>query len=141
VIVLAYSALLLSVVQITLGTEVREQIDFISSTMNDLNRTQWVSQVGAKFNYHRDLAILVIIVNGISFMLIRKRYPLAGYQFKYISYVLLLIVLQLVTGMILSYFGLPPFAQALHILLATLVFGAQFYLVLLLKKSSLEILN
>jgi len=141
VMVLAYTGLILTIVQITLGTEVREQIDFISSTMNALNRSDWVSRVGATFIFHRDLAILVIIVNAVSFVMIRKRYPAAGYQFKYISYVLLLIVLQIVTGLLLSYLGLPPFAQALHILLATLVFGAQFYLLLLLKKSRLEILS
>ena len=141
VIILAYTGLILTVIQITLGTEVREQIDFISSTMKAINRSEWVSQVGMNFIYHRDLAILVIIVNVVSFVMIRKRYPVAGYQYKYISYVLLLIVLQLVTGLLLSYMGLPPFAQALHILLATLVFGAQFYLLLLLKKSRLEILN
>ncbi len=138
---LAYAGLLLTVVQITLGTEVREQIDMIDSAMNALNRSEWVSQVGANFIYHRDLAILVIIVNILSFVIIRKRYPVEGYQFKYISYVLLLIILQIATGLILSYMGLPPFAQAIHILLATLIFGAQFYLLLLLKKSKLQILN
>jgi len=138
---LAYVGLLLTIIQITLGTEVREQIDVVSSAMDTLNRAEWVSQVGANFVYHRDLAILVIIVNVSSFMVIRKRYPIDGYQYKYISYVLLLIVLQIITGLILSYMGLPPFAQAIHILLATLVFGAQFYLLLLLKKSRLEILN
>ncbi|SKB65280.1 COX15/CtaA family protein [Daejeonella lutea] len=141
VTILAYTGLILTVVQITLGTEVREQIDMVSTLMSDLNRSEWVSQVGANFIYHRDLAILVIIVNVVSFVLIRKRYPVAGYQYKYISYVFLLIVLQIITGLILSYVGLPPVAQAIHILLATLVFGAQFYLLLLLKKSRLEILN
>ena len=141
VIVMAYAGLVLTVVQITLGTEVREQIDMISSAMDTLNRAEWVSQVGANFIYHRDLAILVVIVNVLSFVMIRKRYPAGGYQYKYISCVLLLIVLQIVTGLVLSYMGLPPFAQAIHILLATLVFGAQFYLLLLLKKSRLEILN
>lgn len=141
VTILAYAGLLLTVIQITLGTEVREQIDMIAGIMNDLNRSQWVSRVGTNFIYHRDLAILVIIVNAISFVMIRKRYPTGGYQYKYISYVLLLIVLQIITGLVLSYMGLPPFAQAIHILLATLVFGAQFYLLLLLKKSRLEIFN
>ena len=141
VLLLAYSGLLLTIIQITLGTEVREQIDFIASSIDAANRSQWVAKVGINFIYHRDLAILVIIVNVISFLMIRKRYPAAGYQYKYISYVLLLIVLQIVTGLILSYLALPPFAQALHILLATLVFGAQFYLLLLLMKSRLEILN
>ncbi len=138
---LAYAGLILTVIQITIGTEVREQIDMISAAMNNLNRPEWVSQVGANFIHHRDLAILVIIVNLLSFVLIRKRYPLGGYQYKYISCVLLLIILQIITGLVLSYMGLPPFAQAIHILLATLVFGAQFYLLLLLKKSRLAILN
>ncbi len=141
VMVLAYTGLLLTIVQITLGTEVREQIDVIASAMDDLNRSEWVSQVGANFVNHRDLAILVIIVNVLSFIMIRKRYPAEGYQYKYISYVLLLIVLQIITGLVLSYMALPPFAQAIHILLATLVFGAQFYLLLLLKKSKLGILK
>lgn len=141
VLLLAYSGLLLTIIQITLGTEVREQIDFIASSIDAANRSQWVSKVGINFIYHRDLAIFVIIVNVISFLMIRKRYPVDGCQYRYISYVLLLIVLQIATGLILSYLALPPFAQALHILLATLVFGAQFYLLLLLKKSRLEILN
>ena len=141
VMLFAYSGVLLTIIQITLGTEVREQIDFIASATDAANRSQWVAKVGINFIYHRDLAILVIIVNVISFLMIRKRYPASGYQYKYISYVLLLIVLQIVTGLILSYLALPPFAQALHILLATLVFGAQFYLLLLLMKSRLEILN
>ena len=141
VLLLAYSGLLLTIIQITLGTEVREQIDFIASSIDAVNRSQWVAKVGINFIYHRDLAIFVIIVNVISFLMIRKRYPVDGCQYRYISYVLLLIVLQIATGLILSYLALPPFAQALHILLATLVFGAQFYLLLLLKKSRLEIIN
>lgn len=134
--ILIFGALALTIIQITLGTEVREQIDMISSTMTDLNRAEWVKQVGVNFNYHRDLAILVTIVNVLAFYLIRKRYLVNGYQYKYISYVLLLIILQVVTGLALSYMGLPPFAQAAHILLATLVFGSQFYLLLLLNNRS-----
>jgi cytochrome c oxidase assembly protein subunit 15 len=34
----------------------------------------------------------------------------------------------------LSYFALPAVAQAAHIFFASLMFGAQFYLMLLLKK-------
>lgn len=135
---LAYFGLLITIVQITIGTGVREQIDTISSEMNKLNRSSWVEQVGANFIIHRDLAILVVIVNVISFVLIRKRYRMKEYQYKYISYVLLLIIVQIVTGLFLSYMGLPPFAQAVHILLATMLFGSQFYLLLLLKPDRLS---
>ncbi|MEJ7778326.1 MAG: COX15/CtaA family protein [Daejeonella sp.] len=134
---LAYAGLLLTIVQITLGTEVREQIDMISAAMGGLNRAEWVQRVGANFVYHRDLAVLVIIVNILSFVLIRRRYLSKGYEYKYISYVLLLIAAQIASGLALSYMGLPPFAQAVHILLATLVFGSQFYLLLLLGNNTL----
>lgn len=135
---LMYSALALTIIQITIGTEVREQIDMISMAMNGLNRSEWVAQVGANFVYHRDLAIAVVIVNVLSFILIKRRYITSGYQYKYIAYVLLLIIAQVVTGLALSYMGLPPFAQGAHILLATMVFGCQFYLLLLLNNSRTE---
>jgi cytochrome c oxidase assembly protein subunit 15 len=44
-------------------------------------------------------------------------------------------MLQMVTGISLSYWALPPVAQAAHVLLATLVFSAQFYLMLNLYRS------
>jgi cytochrome c oxidase assembly protein subunit 15 len=46
-----------------------------------------------------------------------------------------MLMLQIVTGIVLSYYALPPYAQAAHIVLASLVFGAQFYLLLNLFKS------
>ena len=45
-------------------------------------------------------------------------------------------MLQMGTGIALSYWDLPPFAQAAHIVLASLLFGAQFYLLLNLYKSA-----
>jgi heme a synthase len=44
-------------------------------------------------------------------------------------------MLQVLTGIALSYFALPPYAQAAHIVLASLVFSAQFYLLLNLFRS------
>jgi cytochrome c oxidase assembly protein subunit 15 len=45
-----------------------------------------------------------------------------------------LITLQLLTGLALEYLALQPVAQALHILLASLLFGSQFYMFLSLNK-------
>lgn len=130
-------AVIITLVQITLGTTVREQIDAISSAMNDLNRSEWVSKVGINFLLHRDLAVLVIIINAIIFIMIRRKYNLTGNQFKYISIVIILLIIQVISGIVLSYLALPPVAQSVHILLATLLFGAQFYLMLLLGKNKL----
>lgn len=129
--------LILTIIQITLGTEVREKIDAVSSAMDNLNRSVWVSQVGLNFNLHRDLAIAVLAGCVVLYLIIRNKYNLNGIQFRYISVVLILAVLQIIVGLVLSYLGLPPVAQALHIVLATLFFGAQFYLLLLLKQIKL----
>ncbi|MGB4775843.1 MAG: COX15/CtaA family protein [Daejeonella sp.] len=134
---LAIFAVLLTLIQIIIGTEVREQIDAISSMMNNLNRSQWVRNVGLNFEIHRDLAFLVTAINILLFFIIRRSYRTNSFQLKYSSYSILLIIAQIITGITLSYWALPPVAQSIHILLASLVFGSQFYLMLLLKKNKL----
>ncbi|HXI00983.1 MAG TPA: COX15/CtaA family protein [Sphingobacteriaceae bacterium] len=136
--IVAIFAVLLTLLQIVLGTEVREQIDAVSSAVNHINRSEWVAKTGIEFNYHRDLAGLILLVNVIIFLMLRRSFPRTSYQYKFIVYVLLLLIVQLITGLILSYYSLPPIAQAIHILLATLLFGAQFYLFLILKRNNLD---
>lgn len=133
---IAIIALLVMIVQIAIGTDVREQIDAIASYMNELNRSEWVSKVGFSFDLHRNLAIIVLISAFALFYLIRRNYDLNRLQFRYASYVLLLVFLQFIAGVALSYLALPPVVQAIHLTLASLMFGAQYYLVLLLKRNT-----
>ena len=135
--ILTIIALWLTVFQVALGTEVREQIDAIATTMKNFDRAEWVQQVGFELNLHRDLALVVFLFNFVLLVLIRRKYMGSTYHFKYMTYVILLIAVQIVTGITLSRFALPPVAQAAHILLASLIFGAQYYLLLLLKQNKL----
>ncbi len=130
----AILAILLTTVQITLGTEVREQLDAIATRMNQLNRGEWVSRIGFSFNLHRDLAILVVLFNVLLFLMIKRQYVVNTPQFQYGVSILFILVLQIIAGLSLSYFCLPPIAQAAHITLGSLLFGGQFYLMLLLGK-------
>lgn len=127
--------LIVSLVQIILGTTVREEIDHISNLMQNLNRSEWVSKVGFIFVLHRELAIVALIANAILFVLIRKKFPLNGLQFIFVSVIIILIGLQLTTGFTLSYMALPPVAQSIHIVLACMLFASQYYLLLLLKRN------
>jgi cytochrome c oxidase assembly protein subunit 15 len=130
-------ALGFTIIQIILGTDVREQVDAISSSMNHTNRSEWVQNVGTMFSLHRDLAIGVFILNCVLLVLIRRKYLGNSYQFKFVTYTVFLLLLQVLVGVTLSYLGLPPVSQALHIVLASLIFGAQYYLLLLLKQNKL----
>jgi len=47
-----------------------------------------------------------------------------------------MIALQIVSGVFLAHMDLPPVAQAAHILLASIIFGAQFYLLLNLRRTA-----
>jgi len=135
--ILTLIALILTILQIGLGTDVREQIDAISISMDDLNRSEWIQKVGFEFYLHRDLALIVFVLNFILLALIRRKYMGSTYHFKYMTYVALLIATQIVTGFTLSHLALPPVAQTVHLLLACLIFGTQYYLLLLLKQNKL----
>lgn len=125
---------LITIYQIALGTNVRETVDFVISSFPSLTRNSWVSQIGKSLNYHRDFALLILILNVSLYWLILKSVNRKSYILKYLNITLILIVLQIMVGAILSYFSLPPVAQALHILFACLLFGAQFYFVLLITQ-------
>ncbi len=123
--------LILSVIQIAFGTELRETIDFVASQQTD--RQTWISRAGEIFNYHRDISILVIVTNIALYVLIKRKVSLAHIQKKFAFLNLALVLLQMLTGLTLSYLSLPPVSQALHILFASLLFGNQLYLFLLLN--------
>jgi len=132
---LSVVALILTLIQITLGTEVRESVDEVAGSMNYLNRSEWVSTHDWTYIFHSNIAILIFVLNVVMLILMRRKYLGNSYQFKFIVYVFFLIMAQLITGITLAYLALPPVAQAVHILLASLTFGGQFYMLLLLKQN------
>ncbi|CAN5332727.1 heme A synthase [soil metagenome] len=133
--VFALLALLLSILQITFGTGVREKIDAVANRLQGGYRQDWITNAGAIFSRHRDVAVLVLIANVVVYALIRRSFNRHSLQQQLMSFTFLMIMLQIVSGILLSYWALPPFAQAAHIVLASLVFGAQFYLILNLYQS------
>jgi cytochrome c oxidase assembly protein subunit 15 len=134
--IITIAALILSIVQITFGTEVRERIDAVATRLQDGYRSTWITNAGKIFTDHRDLALLVLAVNLVLYLLIRRGFNRHSIQQQIMSFSFLMVVLQIVTGIALAYLALPPVAQAGHILLASLLFGAQFYLLLNLFRSA-----
>lgn len=128
-------ALIISILQIAFGSEVREKIDAVAGHLQGGYRDDWINNAGAIFTQHRDVAILVLVFNIALYALVRRTFSRHSLQQQIMSFVFLMIMLQIVTGILLSYWALPPLAQAAHVLLATLVFSAQFYLMLNLYQS------
>ncbi|TKC00264.1 COX15/CtaA family protein [Pedobacter cryophilus] len=123
---------IISIVQITIGTEVREAVDAVQDFFPELKREEWLDEVGRIFVYHRDIALLVVLLNTLLYFLLRRK-VIQKEVMNTAYFVGLLIALQIVTGLALSNFALAPWAQATHVLFATVLFGAQFYLLLIFK--------
>ncbi|MFM6954510.1 MAG: COX15/CtaA family protein, partial [Sphingobacteriaceae bacterium] len=132
--ILSFLVFALTILQIVLGTEVREQIDAIASLMNNAGRELWVDKADL-FKIHRSLSILAFTLNIALAISLYKKYAAKSPALWAINFSIFFIGAQLVLGISLAYFALPPAAQALHILCASLLFGAQFYLLLSLGKS------
>jgi len=124
--------LVISVIQITIGTEVREAIDALLEQNPGLAREEWLNRLGDVYTYHKDIALAVVVINVAAYALIRRKL-LYTKQHDFSKILIGLVLFQTLTGIVLNYFGMPPFAQALHILFAVLFFSAQFYLLLMLK--------
>ena len=88
------------------------------------------------FIYHRDLAILLTISNVIVYKMVIDRFNGKGWPLLTANLIAIVLMMQVVTGLMLSYYGLPAFAQPLHILFSFLLFSLQYYLYLLVYRTS-----
>ncbi|RBQ10384.1 COX15/CtaA family protein [Pedobacter miscanthi] len=131
-----FFTLIISIIQIVLGTDVREAIDEIAKALAYNSRNTWISKVGSVFSYHRDLAILVVVTNAIVYKMVIDRFSGKAAPLLTARFILITLLVQLLSGFALAYIAFPPVAQALHILFSTLLFSLQFYLYLLVYRTS-----
>ena len=122
----------LTLIQIVIGTQVREEIDELGKTLGFENRGLWIEALSNVFKLHRSFSILLIAVNGFLIFRIFKSEATSLRRFAVYSGVLIL--LEPAVGVFLAYFEVPAFAQPVHLLLACLLFTAQVSLLLEIRK-------
>lgn len=135
---LLWIVLLVTFIQIILGTQVREQIDHISAAADYVGRENWISQLGNVFKVHRSLSIAITLLNGYAAF---KLWALGGRVRQLVAAVLGLIGMEIVAGIVLAYLALPAVVQPIHLTLATLLFGAQFLLLIAYHRTSISSLK
>jgi cytochrome c oxidase assembly protein subunit 15 len=123
----------LTLIQVILGTQVREEIDQISFALGDLLREEWISRLGIDFLIHRSFSIVLLLVHLLYFYW-AFRYSARRSKVNLLSQILMLVLLlEIASGMGMAYFGIPAFLQPVHLLLGSLILGIQFTLILQLK--------
>ena len=128
---LLWVALTLTLIQIVMGTQVRQFIDTQIDLVGEDAKNLWLSQPEIQFYIHRSLSIAVVLLNGwIAYSIFKKQ---LGYPKIY--WVLVIIGIEVLTGVAMYYLDFPFGTQPLHLVLAALLFGLQFYLVLDTQKA------
>lgn len=118
-------ALSLTLIQVLFGTQVRQSVDHFIDNENPI--ATWVQNAPVLFYVHRSFSIIVLVVNGLLFYRLKRTSPL---YFSYYQLVLGLILIEFGTGIAMTYFEFPFSSQPLHLVIASLLFGVQAYLVM-----------
>ena len=118
-----------TLVQIVLGTQIREAIDVLADT---LARTDWIANLGIQFKIHRSYSLLLLSLHLYLVRLLFKSETKSEVLKKVSGFLLLIVGVETLSGAIMAYFGVPAFIQPIHLLLGTLIIGVQYYVLLLI---------
>ena len=123
-----------SLIQIAMGTQVRQFIDEQVKLFGFENKEYSLMNPSFKFYFHRSFTIAIILVNFGLFYL--NQLHKLGY--KLVSWILVLLFLETITGILMYYAEFPLGTQAIHLLSGALLFGVQFYLWMQSRKVAIE---
>ena len=116
-------SLILTIIQIVIGTQVREFIDEQIIMIGETKKNLWLLVLPSIFLTHRSFSLLILTVNFFIIYISRK----INLNSKIIFWILGIIAIEIILGIAMYYFHFPFSSQPLHLLLATILFGVQFY--------------
>ena len=116
----------LTLIQIVLGTQVRQFVDEQVAQVGENAKNLWLHNPTISFYIHRSFSILVTLFN----LYLAYRIYKLNLGLSKINWVLMILLVEVITGMAMFYWDFPFMSQTMHLVLAALLFGIQFYLVL-----------
>ncbi len=138
---LLLGCLVLSFIQIALGTQVREAIDTVARELGPDRRADWIGEVGISVLVHRSLSIVILFTNVAAIWLSRQDGPIPG-PAAWAGYGLgVCIVAEIVVGAVMYYAAIPAVLQPAHLLLAAVMAGLQWYLWIVSRPAAPEMVG
>ncbi|MEO1011448.1 MAG: COX15/CtaA family protein [Bacteroidota bacterium] len=117
--------LLMTLAQVILGTQVRQFVDEQIKSVGEASHL-WLQDASFQFYVHRSFSILVVLLNlYLAYRIYKSELGLSK-----INVILCILLVEVITGMAMYYWDFPFATQPIHLVLASLLFGVQFYLVL-----------
>jgi cytochrome c oxidase assembly protein subunit 15 len=150
-------AMFMTLLQVSMGTQVREAVDFIAHEHSYIDRQYWRESFPIIFYVHRSFSSLILFTNlwlGWKIFQGTKeavntagpvsilRVPglcatgKCGLLLNMACVLIALVVTAILAGVSLDRLGFPAIAQPVHLLMANLIFGTQFFIYICLRYSS-----
>lgn len=123
----------LTLVQIMLGAQVREAVDFIAADHQHSNRELWVANFPIIFYIHRSFSVIILATNLWLYWRARQLLAKNNRIFRCCTLLMLAIGFELLVGICLEQLNIPAALQPIHLLLANLIFGLQFFIYICLS--------
>ncbi len=133
IIQLSAIVLFFTIIQIMLGTQVREEVDILLKNFDAAFRGDIIANLGITFNIHRSFSIAIMLVNF--FMIYKIIKSDATDSLKKLGKILGgILIAELIVGIVLNRFALPAALQPVHFLLACFAYALQFLIILKVVK-------
>lgn len=129
---IGFITILLTLVQVIIGTQLRQYIDVQMTINKYTNGEVWLANPPIIFYVHRSFSILLVLVNFGWLWLLKKE----AISLPLVNWVGIVIILEALTGIVLYYLDFPFLSQPLHLLLASILFSIQFFCLLRLVKKA-----
>ncbi len=130
------AAMVMTLAQIVMGTQVRESVDTIATAYQLENRHLWRSHFPVIFYVHRSFAAIILFTNGWLIWRLLQTTDARSYLFYCAVSLGMFIVTGIGTGITMDRLDIPAAAQPVHLLMATLIFGMQFFIYIVLSYAS-----
>ena len=118
-----------TIFQIMLGTQIREEVDVLLKNFDAIFRGEIVEHLSSSFLTHRSFSIAILLLNaGLIFRIYKSRMNASITSLS--KWLGITILLEIVVGVVLNRLALPAPAQPTHLLLACIIYGLQWMLIL-----------
>ncbi len=130
---ITFASAIIAFIQLIIGTQVRENIDILSKTLGESLRSEWIENLGMTFYIHRSFSILVLLLHvGLIYSLWQNANKNGRIQSLGKS-LLIVLVVEVITGVMMAYFAIPKPLQPIHMLLASVALGIHILLILFIN--------
>lgn len=133
-------SIIISLIQIVSGTQVREKVDHVATLFGEQYRTQWPKFFMEEliFKLHRSWSILSLGVSTLLLFKYRNLFERNSLIYKSGLGIILLLCSQALSGSILVNLGFPKEVTAIHLTVGSIIAGLQIFVgILIFNKTKL----